>query len=248
LETKAGSDVKGNPNGDVKFHINGVLVIKALAGETVSSISKRSGLDVTSFMKFNDIPIDARIIPDAYYFVKHKKKRSSQSIYQTKPGDNLWLISQQLGVQLKYLKKYNPGLSDQVLGASTMVRLNKNKSSIPVPLDNDMEVAEVGKEAFAWSIQSEQNKEVKTIPAVAEPVVVSPKPVADKLPLDTLAIAQNSVPDAEKSNIIIYEVKTSDTLYGIARQFGATIKDIMEWNNKSTLTINSGEKLKIIKR
>jgi len=45
-----------------------------------------------------------------------------------------------------------------------------------------------------------------------------------------------------------YEVKSSDTLYGIARQFGATIKEIMDWNNKSVLTVTMGEKLKILKR
>jgi membrane-bound lytic murein transglycosylase D len=51
-----------------------------------------------------------------------------------------------------------------------------------------------------------------------------------------------------QAEIFIYEVKNSDTLYGIARQFGATIKEIMDWNNKSVLTVATGEKLKILKR
>jgi membrane-bound lytic murein transglycosylase D len=51
-----------------------------------------------------------------------------------------------------------------------------------------------------------------------------------------------------EGEMFTYEVKSSDTLYGIARQFGATIKELMDWNNKSVLTVTMGEKLKILKR
>jgi membrane-bound lytic murein transglycosylase D len=248
LETIATTSVKGDPIADVKFHINGVLVIKALHGETVSAISKRSGVDVSNFIRFNDIPIDARIIPGEYYYVKHKKRRSSHNLYQAKPGDNLWMISQQQGIQLKYLKKYNPTIGDQLLNANTMVRLNKNKSIAPIPLENDLEVAELANESFAWSIQPNQSKVTQIAPAEAEPINVQ-KQTAVKVSFDSVTVAQNPIlAEGGKSNIVVYEVKSSDTLYGIARQFGVTIKDVMDWNNKSSLTINPGEKLKIIKR
>ena len=42
-----------------------------------------------------------------------------------------------------------------------------------------------------------------------------------------------------------HEVKTTDTLYSIARKYGVTIKDLMEWNNKKDFTLAIGEKLKI---
>jgi membrane-bound lytic murein transglycosylase D len=45
-----------------------------------------------------------------------------------------------------------------------------------------------------------------------------------------------------------HEVKESDTLYGIARQYGVTIKDLMDWNEKKELTIKKGEKLKVVKK
>jgi membrane-bound lytic murein transglycosylase D len=43
-------------------------------------------------------------------------------------------------------------------------------------------------------------------------------------------------------------VKESDTLYGIARQYGVTIKELMAWNDKKELTIKPGEKLIILKK
>ena len=42
-----------------------------------------------------------------------------------------------------------------------------------------------------------------------------------------------------------HEVKTTDTLYSIARKYGVTIKDLMEWNNKKDFALAIGEKLKI---
>ncbi|MBI1769921.1 MAG: LysM peptidoglycan-binding domain-containing protein [Bacteroidetes bacterium] len=242
------TSIKSKMEADTKFHINGVLVIKALYGETVSSISKRSGLDASKFIRYNDITIDARIKPGAYYFVKHKKKKGSFSVYQTKPGDDLWLISQQQGVQLRQLKKFNPSFGDQLLSAGILVKLNNSKSMDQVPIDNDIEVAELGNEAFAWSIQPKLKNE--TLPVIPSDPLIDEKKIEQIVLPDSIAVSSPSqLPRApEKKEALIYEVKGSDTLYGIARQFGATIKDIMEWNNKSTLTINPGDKLKIFKR
>jgi len=66
--------------------------------------------------------------------------------------------------------------------------------------------------------------------------------------ISPLAIADNDFEAHNQPEMFTYEVKSSDTLYGIARQFGATIKEIMDWNNKSVLTVTTGEKLKILKR
>lgn len=46
---------------------------------------------------------------------------------------------------------------------------------------------------------------------------------------------------------LLHEVKTSDTLYGIARQYNVTIQQIMEWNEKKDFSLAVGEKLKILR-
>jgi membrane-bound lytic murein transglycosylase D len=48
-----------------------------------------------------------------------------------------------------------------------------------------------------------------------------------------------------RSQEVIHEVKSSDTLYSIARQYGVTIKDIMDWNEKKDFSLSVGEKLRI---
>jgi membrane-bound lytic murein transglycosylase D len=45
--------------------------------------------------------------------------------------------------------------------------------------------------------------------------------------------------------LITHEVKASDTLYSVARQYGVTIKDIMDWNHKKDFSLSRGEKLEI---
>jgi membrane-bound lytic murein transglycosylase D len=46
----------------------------------------------------------------------------------------------------------------------------------------------------------------------------------------------------------VHEVKPSDTLYSIARQYGVTIKQLMDWNNKKDFSLTVGEKLKVSQR
>jgi membrane-bound lytic murein transglycosylase D len=53
------------------------------------------------------------------------------------------------------------------------------------------------------------------------------------------------IAEAPKLSEVIHEVAASDTLYSIARKYGVTIKDLMDWNGKKDFSISAGEKLKI---
>ncbi|MDQ2658464.1 MAG: LysM peptidoglycan-binding domain-containing protein [Bacteroidota bacterium] len=59
------------------------------------------------------------------------------------------------------------------------------------------------------------------------------------------ADAKNQSSQAQDS--IVHEVKTSDTLYSISRQYNVTIQEIMEWNEKKDFSLRTGEKLKILR-
>jgi len=50
------------------------------------------------------------------------------------------------------------------------------------------------------------------------------------------------------SEQILHEVKTTDTLYSVARKYGVTIKDLMDWNGKKDFSLTVGEKLKILRQ
>ncbi|HEX6223982.1 MAG TPA: LysM peptidoglycan-binding domain-containing protein, partial [Chryseolinea sp.] len=65
-------------------------------------------------------------------------------------------------------------------------------------------------------------------------------------PGQVLKLNDGKVPDNDlPAKQIEHEVKNTDTLYSIARKYGVTIKDLMEWNNKKDFNLAIGEKLKI---
>jgi len=57
----------------------------------------------------------------------------------------------------------------------------------------------------------------------------------------------DAVPDGTLAEIV-HDVEATDTLYSVARKYGVTIKELMEWNNKSDFTIHVGEKIKVLQR
>ncbi len=61
-----------------------------------------------------------------------------------------------------------------------------------------------------------------------------------------VVIQSDRKPATKNEAWVIHEVKTSDTLYGVARQYNVTIKEIMDWNAKADFTLSQGEKLKIL--
>lgn len=304
--SKATSWAKGTQVA--RIEINGVPAIRVNAGETLSALSSRAGLDVSQFIRFNDISIDHDLRPGSFYFVKKKKKKNPTATYRTKLGDDLWLVSQQFGIRLRSLRKLNPGLKEGLLSSGTAVALNNNPAALPIPAESSEVIAELSRDTFYWGARPESS--VNVLPEKVESLASAG---VDSLSIDKLQLIRQqeagpnllqhevkpgetlysianlyatSVSELLKDNelnlatplksgqlIIIrrpsspitdagtsdpsknnqpgmftYEVKSSDTLYGIARQFGATIKEIMDWNNKSVLTVTMGEKLKILKR
>jgi membrane-bound lytic murein transglycosylase D len=49
----------------------------------------------------------------------------------------------------------------------------------------------------------------------------------------------------QKNVEIVHVVKSTDTLYSVARKYNVTIKELMEWNSKTDFTLAVGEKLTI---
>jgi membrane-bound lytic murein transglycosylase D len=65
-----------------------------------------------------------------------------------------------------------------------------------------------------------------------------------KIP-DNQIIAKQTTGNSKATGYTIHEVKSSETLYSVARKYGVTIKDIMEWNNKNDFSVSVGEQLRI---
>jgi membrane-bound lytic murein transglycosylase D len=326
--------------------INGIATIKASAGENAAKLAARGNVDLSAFLKWNDISVSDAIQPGRYYLLGKKRTRATVAYHKVAPGEDLWSISQQHGVQLKKLKRYNRIESDRELKPGMTLWLSARK-----PKDSDgatvsTEVVQVDNESFSWAADpSETRTETATTLPVITPVVtpaeaiVKPAPEvvtletekgqdstvvaqepADSVkslqgkepvvePLDSarqqtveiivaekkkehtvkagetlygiarqyniavmdlvnwnnlviqdgikpgqvLKLSENqsvaeNVVVARESREITHEVRSTDTLYSIARKYGVTIKDLMEWNSKKDFTLSVGEKLRILQK
>ncbi len=307
--------------------INGIHTIQANPGDNAPSLAERGGVDLSQFLKWNDLTLNGPIVTGQLYFLGRKRLKAPEGFHKVSPGETLWLISQQYGVQMKSLKRYNR-LDEEINPApGTMIFLSSKRpkdDQVIASVENAVEVSH--NETFNWAVQTESVAEtVKIDSIVLQPTskIMVQEPflkgvdslkilqtivtgesledistqisvnlpenkehivkggetlygianlyklnVMDLVTLNNLNLQQGIQPgqilklsarnkeasqefaNAEKMVSrpeVFHEVKTSDTLYSIARQYSVTIKEIMEWNEKKDFSLSVGEKLKIIR-
>lgn len=247
--------------------INGVRALLALQGESLKALADRADVSLSSFLKYNDISIDHKVQAGEFYFTGKKKKSASLPSIRTKMGEELWTISQRYGVRMKNLRKLNPDLPENLLAKGTFIRLSPSaQTETTIAFEEEpTEVAELSNNTFNWSLNPSVPDNTKAIEQKMEKTVSETRVVEVKTPDSDSRQVQNPVSEIKKDTVgntkvayrpenqkppseIYYEVKGSDTLYSVARQFGITIKELMDWNNKTNFNLVKGEKLKIIKK
>jgi membrane-bound lytic murein transglycosylase D len=321
--------------GAARKKVNGIQTIQALPGESSAALASRAGVELSKFLKWNDLTESDALLSGEFYFLARKRVRAIENFHKVRPGENLWSVSQRYGVQLRRLRKYNRLGAYAAVPEGTMLWLASTRPKSDAgqkPVENTVSVS--NEEVFNWQAGEEkvafENKDTVTLPAetvkppvqtlpvdieesavqkpsdsveiLQEPVItessVSVKPdsrpamneavpairktthtvqpketlyaiarmynigVMDLVnwndldlqqgikPGQVLKLTENqtvkNVPAPQKTlSGLVHEVKSSDTLYSIARQYGVTIKEIMDWNEKKDFSLAVGEKLKI---
>lgn len=217
--------------------VNGIPVIQAKEGESLSVLVARAGISLSRFLNYNEMDIDRPIRPGSSYFLDKKKKQGPQEVYTAMPGENLWEVSQRFGVRLKYLMKYNDArdASGELGGAP--VYLSYHKPSVPRSVPDSAVAILDDQETFDWDVTLAPTQEGSL---TASAVESQNQPVASAMPARS--------PGVQVSEAAVHEVKPSDTLYSVARQYGVTIRQIMEWNGKKDFSLAVGEKLRVAGR
>jgi membrane-bound lytic murein transglycosylase D len=332
----------------VKKRINGIQTIQAGEGETAPALAARAEVSVAKFLKWNDMEASTKIIAGEYYYLGKKRGRAEENFHKAVAGENLWSISQQYGVQLRRLKKFNRVESNMVTAGTMLYLASTRPKSEEFKPGKGEEVAIDQSETFNWEVSATKNstsiKDTITLPVItasteSDPIIpvssndtVSKTQTNPENPVDSdpknpaqivqeTTIAETDSIDTENDNNqgavlvqprksehivqaketlysiakiysvgvmelvrwnnldlqqglkigqvlklsenqtitkvpknqvsmkdVVHEVKSSDTLYSIARLYGVTIKDLMDWNEKKDFSLSVGEKLKIQQR
>ncbi len=261
-----------------KIRINGITAVRAMTNETATQLSARAGVDLSDFLKWNEMSISDRT-DGKYFFLGKKRNRASTAYHKVAPGETLWSISQQYGVQQKRLRKFNRmSAGDQVQPGTTLwLASMKPKSERNDPVEEVVVEVDHG-ETFNWSATAgKSDPETQKIPvetlntpepeAPVEVQVSEPTDEAVELNADTTLIAVENPglandtarveetvaaeprievqPEPDKV-ISEHVVKPKETLYGIAREYNIAVMDIVNWNKLDlTQGIRPGQVLKV---
>lgn len=311
------------PTKESRKKINGIAVIEGNSGETPTRLAARAGVDLSGFLKWNDISVSDRIAGGQYYLLGKKRARAETAYHTVKAGENLWSISQLYGLQIKRLKRYNKIESDRDLREGMTLWLTAMRPKDAKVMTSPAKVLEIDQEnTFSWEVKETVSADTLKTPVSAiiqQPIVdsirvvvavdssktlqpaagesqmpvqqttitvVPPRPeihtvqtgetlyaiarqynvgVMDLVNWNNLNLQvgiqpgqilklSESQPVAVKPETaspavaVEHEVKATDTLYSIARKYGVTIKDLMEWNGKKDFTLSVGEKLKVFEK
>lgn len=112
-----------------EFIINGLKTVALADGQSIESIAKRYKLKTKKLLKYNDLVSNQPLLRGQYIFLETKKKTNVTTAYhKALKGETLYILSQKYGIQLSRLQSYNPKLTNPVLMAGTLVKLNNKKS------------------------------------------------------------------------------------------------------------------------
>jgi membrane-bound lytic murein transglycosylase D len=87
--------------------INGIKGIVANDGEDLKALALIGGLDLSKFLRINEIDITHEVKGEEVFYFKPKKRKAQEHYHTVLPGEDLWMISQKYGVKKQKLLAKN---------------------------------------------------------------------------------------------------------------------------------------------
>jgi membrane-bound lytic murein transglycosylase D len=239
---------------------------KLVEGESLWSISQKYAVQMKKLRKFNRLNSD-NVAPGTTLWLSSMKPKSemkvsnSTTIAEVEKNEtfNWTASSSQSGVQVeKDTIQLAVGSEITIRPDSVSAHLQTSTQILPVTEQADV-MSDTTNRVGIVAIQSKTTHTVQpkeTLYAIAHAYNVGVMDLVKWNNLDLqegLRIGQILKVSAEEPVVqavandreLVHEVQSSDTLYSIARKYGVTIKEIMEWNQKKDFSLSIGEKLKV---
>lgn len=105
---------------------NGIICIEAIPGDTFEKIAGYYGIKLKKLLQYNELQTP-ELKPGQMVYLKKKKTKAARGyeFHRVKPGDNLYDISQQYGVRLKNIIRFNYLTEDSPLTEGEKIFLRK---------------------------------------------------------------------------------------------------------------------------
>ncbi|MEA5257714.1 LysM peptidoglycan-binding domain-containing protein [Arcicella aquatica] len=167
----------------IYFEINGKKGIMAIEGDTPESIANRADINLHRFLKYNDLDIDSRIIPNEVYYLKKKDHKAMVAYHTVQDTETLWAISQMYGIYLEDLMAKNRIASLQRLQRGRLLWLIDTRPDTPIQYVEMPKVNPVEKTVII-STPPKQVDTTKSVIILDKPKEVKPTevPIKDNKP------------------------------------------------------------------
>ena len=240
------------PAGAQVEYIDGqaYLIHTVKPGETLYSIARQYKVSMNAIAKATPevrkglydgmlikIPYKGKPQPDT--------RKPTQHVVQK--GETLYSIARQYGVQVAQIKAWN-NLTTNELEVGQVLTIGGDMPEVPIDFVRDgkkIHVVQAGEGLYgiarAYRVTVEQLKQWNNLSgtslALGQELVVGL--------VDKEQPAQVEEADEAKPSGTVHIVQPGEGLYGIARQYGVTVADLMAWNKLTDTALYPGQRLTV---
>lgn len=192
-----------------------------------------------------------------------------QTMHIVKQGETLYSISRMYAVTVNDLTRWNElgdaplKMGQELLVAEPLMQPEKSPfadtdeddaEDVPATMlstSNAYHTVVAGETLYSiskkYNVSLDQLRQWNTLPDNSLKLGQELRVKAPAAKAASSLVPASATPAANNNANTYHSVASGESMYQISRKYGVTIKDIMEWNNKSDFSVSVGEKL-LIKR
>ena len=236
--------IKGNRNREYEagqIKLNGISAVRARPSETISQLAQRVGLGTDRLRQYNDLNSRSKIRGGNYYYLKKKKNNGKVHYHVVRKGETLWDISQKYGIKLKKLLAKNRMREVESLKVGRVLWLRFIRpSKVPVEYSNVL----VSKpESVA------ENRLIREVepPRASTVVKTQQLPESGNETESIPRLIKKELIATESDTIIAHKVKPKESFFGLSRDYGIEIDDILAWNELNIMDgLTIGQEINLV--
>jgi len=242
-------------SGDSRIvKVNRITGVIANDGEDLKALALIGGLELSKFLRINEMDISHQVVAGNVYYYKSKKGKASEHYHTVLPGEDLWFIAQKYGVKIQKLVQKNR-LEDEKDIETGMVLWLRYIRSADQPVEYvKIPVAETTTAAAITDIEQEVVHEETVDQLVgddatgdmtddysqiieekeAQPEQILNEPVSDGVEELEEDLTIEELEELDRQKIPLFHiVEQGETLYAISKKYDITPDELYRINQLS---------------
>jgi LysM repeat protein len=216
------------------IQMHGLPAVIVSKSQNPEDIAKLYDMGVWQIYKYNDLRKGEELKPGEIVYLKPKKRKADENYHLVKEGETLRDISQQHGVKLKHLEKFNHIISSQPLKPGEVIYLREKRRK------DSADAAEAVKKTESANTVDTSNRLLRfegNSHHLANPTGTV------NANLDKF---QKTEYNTKSGNGLVYHtVLPGETVYSISRLYNISADSLIKWNGISDAKIRVGQELRL---